>query len=194
MADMTPTPALFDPTPVEEHDAGGKTLPLPPGVIGSAIYGGARNCYRYRLEWEAGSTGLTLLAGMMNPSTAGAHVADATLLWVWRWGQRNGFSRLIVVNADAYRCRDQARLAEVEDPCGPENLTHIAAAATEADKIVIGYGKPKVRAVQTHGLRMARAMQAIGKPLHVWGLSKDGTPKHPLYLPSATPVVLWIVP
>jgi hypothetical protein len=180
----------------DKHDAGGKTYPLPAGVIGSAIYGGERNCYRYWLSWSMSNfpTGPVLLACMMNPSVATEQVADATLLWVWRWGTRNGFTRLVVVNADAYRCRDQARLAEVEDPCGPKNHDHIRAAVRTADMIVIGHGKPKVRAVRDHGPRMVDLLRSTERRLHVWGLSKDGTPKHPLYLPADTPAVEWSPP
>ena len=177
------------------HDAGGSKLPLPRGVWASAIYGGALDCYRYRLEWTWRDMRTmeypTLLACMMNPSTATEFNGDRTLNWVYRWASSRGFGRLIVVNADAYRCTDQARLSEVADPCGPDNLPHILEAAREADLIVLGYGMPKVKAVRGHGLRMAHALLEAGHKLHAWQTCKDGTPKHPLYVAGDTEAKEW---
>jgi hypothetical protein len=174
----------------EQHVSGAHSLPIPKGVEVSAVFGGPGDCYRYSLEWSWAPR-KTLLGLLMNPATASKHVADRTLLWLYRWSERNGFGRLIVCNADAYRCQDQARLAEIDDPCGPSNLGHIIEAAGRADAIAIGYGQPKVRAVHDHGPRMVRALRAAGHELHVWGLAKNGTPKHPLYLPSDTPLTIW---
>lgn len=176
---------------LQTHNAGSGTIPLPIGVTATAVYGGELNCYRYRLDWTWNEHGRTLLACMMNPSTATHLNGDRTLSWVYRWACANGFGKLIVVNADAYRCTDQKRLAEVEDPQGPLNLKHILCAATEADMICIGYGQPKVKAVREHGPSMVRWLRAAGHELHVWALSKDGTPKHPIYLPGSTEAMAW---
>ena len=175
------------------HDPGGKRLPLPAGVRAQAVFGGPGDCYRYWLQWDWTDEPAprTLVAGMMNPSSASHLNGDGTVCWVHRWGVRAGFGRLVVVNASAYRCRDQARLAEVDDPGGPENGAWIRRAAVMADLIVVGYGKPKVKAVRGHGPAMVAALSSAGKPVHAWALSLDGTPKHPLYLRgdvTATPL------
>jgi hypothetical protein len=52
------------------HDPGGKvSIPLPPHVQGSSVFGGLANEYRYRLTrtWGKGSR---VMFVMMNPSTA----------------------------------------------------------------------------------------------------------------------------
>lgn len=174
--------------PLLDHDAGGRRLPIPPGVNVCPIYGGPNNRYRYWLGWDWNLTRPCLVAGMMNPSCADHDCADSTLIWVYRWACSNDFGRLVVVNADAYRCRDQVRLAEVEDPCGPDNARAIREAAEIADLIVVGYGQPKVKAVRGHGARMVDVMRQANKPIHAWALAKNGTPKHPLYLPADTAV------
>lgn len=183
--------ATLFPDDLGTHDSGGRTLPLPVGVRATAIYGGPRDCHRYLLDWLWDDSLPCLLAGMMNPSSATHRVSDGTLSWLHRWACRNGFGRQIVVNGSSYRCRDQARLAEVEATCGPDNHMHIRIAARIADVIVVGYGQPKVRAVRPHGPRMVEALREAGKPIHIWALSKDGTPKHPLYLPGAVPLTVW---
>jgi hypothetical protein len=168
------------------HNPGGKPLPLPPGVTATAIYGGLNDCYRYRLDWLWDASKPVLMAGMMNPSCAGHLFGDGTLMWIYRWAVRNGFGRALVGNSAAYRARDQARLAEAADPVGPDNYRHLLEMASRADLIVIGHGKPKVKAARAFGPRMVRVLRGASHELYVWGLSKDGTPKHPLYLPGDT--------
>ena len=176
------------------HDPGGIATPLPTGVSASAIYGGDNDCYRYLLDWRWDCQQPTFMACMMNPSCAGHLCGDRTLAWLYRWCSANCFGRLLVVNASAYRAKDQARLAEVADPCGPENMTHIRAAAHRAHAIGIGYGQPKVRAVRDHGPAMVRSLRSAGHTLHVWALAKNGTPKHPLYLRGDIALTQWAPP
>ena len=165
------------------HNAGDASVPIPAGVIVKARYGGPGDCYRYMLDWKWGD-GATLMAAMMNPSTASHLVSDRTINWVYRWAVRSEYGRMLIVNADAYRAADQMRLAEVADPCGPDNVAYILSCAAASDTIVLGYGLPKVKAVRDHGKRMERILYTNGYDLYAWALTKDGTPKHPLYLPG----------
>ena len=174
---------------VPAHDPGGQRIPLPAGVTATAIYGGKEDCRRYWLEWVWNERLPTLAVGMMNPSCAGHLCGDRTVCWVHRWAARRGFGRLIVVNASSYRAADQSRLAAAG--ADPENDTYILRAGREAAKVVLGYGQPKVRGAWENGPRMVRLLVSAGVPLHVWALSIDGTPKHPLYLPASTEASLW---
>ena len=173
------------------HDPGGKALRLPLGVYATAVYGGVGDCYRYRLDWTWDLGRPRMVAGLMNPSTAGHRCGDATVAWVRRWASARGFGAITVINADAYRCTDQARLAETDDPMGPDNPLHILQSVEGAALVVLGYGLPKVRAVRDHGIGMAHLLHDHGVPLHVWRLTKDGHPQHPLYLPADTEAVRW---
>lgn len=181
----------FAATAPAAHDPGGRLFPLPPGVKGSAIFGGPLDCYRYMLERVWGE-GLTALFLMMNPSCANPMMDDQTIKGVTRkvmgW---SGYGRLLIANTFAYRCKDQSRLAEVADPIGPENDAWILRLAREADIVVFGYGKPKIPALRSRGPAVADMLVAQGFRLHVLGLSNDGTPKHPLYIRDDTPPVLW---
>ena len=103
------------------HDPGGTRTALPAGVEATAIYGGPNNEYRYRLNWTWDASLPVLMALMMNPSCASEQCGDRTVSWVYRWAKARGYGKLIVVNSMAYRAADQVRLAEVDDPCRPEN-------------------------------------------------------------------------
>lgn len=177
------------------HDPGGKRLlPLAPGVTGRAVFGGAREEYRYQLAriWEPARPGVMLL--MMNPSTANPLLDDPTVAKVtrmaMRWHDRR-YGYLLVGNTFAYRCTDQARLTEVADPIGPENDAWLLRMADEAALIVCAYGKPKVAALRQRGPAAAAMLRAAGHQLHVLKLGAEDTPYHPLYLPDATAPQPW---
>ena len=76
-----------------------------------------------------------------------------------------------------------------KDPIGPNNDAAITQAAVIADQIVCAWG--------THGAFMQRGafvkglLDQTGKPLSHLGLSKDGHPKHPLYIAYSQKPVLW---
>jgi hypothetical protein len=176
-----------------KHDPGGRLLPLPPDVEGWAVFGRLADCYRYRLgrHWDA-SRPFVLFVGM-NPSTADPLFDDPTVAKVCRMARRWGYGGLLVGNVHAYRCTDQARLAETDDPCGPENDAHLLAMAAEATLIVMAYGTPRIPALRQRGPQVARMLAEAGHTLHELRLSKDGTPVHPLYLPDATMPALWML-
>jgi len=170
------------------HDPGGTRTALPAGVHATAIYGGANNEYRYRLDWTWDESFPVLMALMMNPSCASEQCGDRTVSWVYRWAKARGYGKLIVVNSMAYRAADQVRLTEVNDPAGPENAHHIFAAADEADTIVCGYGKPKIKTFQKIGLLTAKELSCF-RGLNAWRIGKNNTPCHPLYLPGNVELV-----
>ena len=159
------------------HDPGGTRTALPAGVKATAVYGGANNKYRYRLDWTWDESLPVLMALMMNPSCASEQCGDRTVSWVFRWAKARGYGKLIVVNSMAYRAADQARLAEVDDPYGPENRHHIFMAAKEASTIVCGYGKPKIKNFQKIGLLTAKMLSSI-YVLYAWRIGKNKFGQH----------------
>ena len=165
------------------HHVGAAPLPIPPGVVVRAVYGGPAACYRYRLQWSLPlmkpSRGIMWL--LMNPSVAGHDCADRTVLKCWRLSLRWGFDRMLVGNSAAYRATDQRRLAEVPDPVGPENIGHLRRMACEAEMIVVAHGSPTVAAARRFGPEAVKALRSAGHVLHVMRLGPSGTPVHPLY-------------
>ena len=80
---------------------------------------------------------------------------------------------------------------EVSDPIGPENNKHLLAMAERADLILLAYGLPHP-SLRYRGLQAARMLaEQHARKLHVLELSKDGVPKHPLYLKGTLKPVPW---
>lgn len=179
------------------HDPGGRVSHrLPAGVEGYARYGGDRREYRYQVRYYvpelAGSSTLAVI--MMNPSTATEQQMDPTVAKCWRAAGRLGFRELLIGNVFAYRVTEQRRLAEIEDPVGPENDDALANIAVMADAIVLAYGTPQVRDLHARGTRVAMQLAAAGHKLSVFALSKAGRPCHPLYLPEPLKLIPWEPP
>jgi hypothetical protein len=177
----------------KSHDPGGKIrIPLKPGVIGSALFGGKANEYRYWLNRSWDSSKPVALFVLMNPSTADPAFDDSTVAKCCRFAQKWGYGGIVVANTFAYRCTDQGRLVEVSDPIGPANDKHIIEMAKQAAIVIFAYGMPKHKKLRSRGLDLARLLieKANVKP-YVLRLGKDGTPWHPLYLKETLRPVLW---
>ncbi|MDB5358797.1 MAG: hypothetical protein JWO51_94 [Rhodospirillales bacterium] len=192
----TALPDLFG-APPAAHDPGGKLLPLAAGITGSAVFGGPLDCYRYRLERVWDVAGAIALFIMMNPSSANPLLDDRTVAGITRkvrfhWPRRGlpTFGRLVVANTFAYRCAYQARLAEVDDPVGPENDRWIDELAAQADIIVFACGTPKIKALRSRGPAVADRLVTRGFNLYALKVT-GGMPWHPLYIPDNTEPTLW---
>jgi hypothetical protein len=147
--------------------------------------------YRFSLTREEaslfnGSKG-TVLFGLTNPSTADAHTDDRTVMKGWTYTRRWGYHRMIYVNSNPYRSTDPDAAVIPPETILAENDTHIRFAAAESDLIILAYG---TRANPVLAARMMGVLWSQ-KPLYVLELSKDGTPKHPLYLNGHLQPTLW---
>lgn len=125
---------------------------------------------------------------MLNPSTADAAVDDPTIRrcrgFARNW-QRPG---LQVVNLYALRSTDPSALWADPDPVGPDNDQHLAAIARGAGDIVCAWGAEappeRVRAVE-------RLFAAAGVRLWCLGTTKNGAPRHPLYVRGDAALIPW---
>lgn len=174
------------------HNPGGKVvIPLPVWVRGAAVFGGPNKMYRYQLSrvWDESLPILMLV--MMNPSVADPLGDDPTVAKGRRYAERWEFGALLVGNVFAYRATDQRRLLSVADPVGPENDKHLLAMAARASMILFAYGKPHKK-LQGRGPQVVGLLAKEHLPkFHVLALSKDGTPKHPLYLKGSLDPTRW---
>ena len=145
--------------------------------------------YRYTLTRRWDITGGKVLFVMLNPSTATEVQNDPTVERCERRARALGFGAFRVCNIFAFRATDPRVMRSQEDPVGPSNDAAIAESAGWADQVVCAWG--------THGAYLARGaevealLRATGKPLWHLGLSKDGHPKHPLYIAYAHPPQVW---
>lgn len=145
--------------------------------------------YRYLLErcWDPAGTTVTWV--MLNPSTADADVDDPTIRRVVGFSKAWGHGRARVVNVYGLRATDPAELVRARkaglDPVGQFNDQHIQEAIEDAT-VVVAWGGHTIRR-RRPDLERLLAYRA----LHCLGVTKDGSPKHPLYVPAATRRRLW---
>ncbi|GAC1524629.1 MAG: DUF1643 domain-containing protein [Marmoricola sp.] len=143
--------------------------------------------YRYALIREWGTTIPAVTFIGLNPSTADASKDDPTIRRCVRFAQEWGFRRLTMLNLFAYRSTNPAALRRVDDPVGEENDAIIGRLCGGSGLTIMAWG--------AHPLAKARAPQVVedllgrGVSLAVLGLTKDGAPRHPLYMrASAVPL------
>ena len=134
--------------------------------------------YRYLLTrtWADGPTILWL---MLNPSTADEHVDDPTIRRCIAFSRAWGYGAMTAVNLFALRTPDPGPLRRHQDPIGPENDAHIAAAAARAGQIIAAWGAFPFAADQGRALDVL-----LSRSLHCLGCTASGAPRHPLYAPS----------
>lgn len=146
--------------------------------------------YRYRLGRRWGADGLEALFVMLNPSTADESVDDPTIRRCIGFAKAWGCNALTVVNLYALRATDPEALRTHADPVGPENDATIAAAVAATDIIVCAWG-----AFNLSPLRVRRVWPLLNlselRPPQCLGTTKDGHPKHPLYLPASAIRTAW---
>lgn len=140
--------------------------------------------YRYRLErrWAAGRQ---LPFVMLNPSTADEHLDDPTIRRCMGFARREGYAGIVVANLYAFRATSPDDLWKAADPYGPDNDAALERVAREAQG-------PLVCAWGIHGGRNNRpiaVMQYAGAELFCLGKTKDGHPRHPLYVKGDQPLV-----
>lgn len=112
----------------------------------------------------------------LNPSTANADIEDATTRRLRTFAHGWGFGGYILVNLFAFRATDPEQLKHVEDPIGRDNDVFIKDLSPLCSEIVFAWG--------TNGSYKGRDKQVIARfpNAKCIDLSKDGHPKHPLYL------------
>jgi len=171
-----------------QHDPGGKIrLPLQPGVRGSALFS---KCGRYRHHlrryWGYCDAPFVLFIGM-NPSTAEADVDDPTIRKEIHFTRSLGFTDYGKVNVMDFRATDPKALMNVA-PCSEDNLPHIILLAAAAALVVCAWG-----ALPKPLRRYADDVQSALREhqLYCMGKTKDGSPRHPLYLPNNAECIPW---
>lgn len=173
------------------------------GVVRRAVVS-ADELFRYRLDRVWGD-GPPLVFVMLNPSTADGTEDDPTVRRCMGYARREGCSSLVVVNLFAWRATKPADLwaamAEHErpgakahpHPSGGEVAERIMLGAfleardAAGGRVVAGWGTPKGGWLSTtrHRDRARWAVgqaQRVGVPLWCLGRTKDGSPRHPLYV------------
>lgn len=159
---------------------------IPAREHGALMYGP----YRYKLwrVWGDG-TGVTFI--MLNPSVAGDVQDDPTVRRCAGFAQRWGFAHMTILNLFAWVETSPAQLAMAyrrgADVVGPRNDSMLLNASREGPLVVAWGALPawaRYRELQVRAL-------LGGSVLHCLGTTKQGHPRHPLYLRSDTALEVW---
>lgn len=144
--------------------------------------------YRYWLlrEWDATlELHLVMFIGL-NPSTADENVLDPTMRRLKSFARVWGFNGMVMLNLFALRSTDPRQIRREEDPVGPRNDEWLRKWATAplVDLVVPCWGVHGVWGGRDKAVMNILRREAC--PVKVFGRTKHGHPKHPLYLPLGT--------
>jgi len=161
------------------------------GVESSALYS---NCetYRYALTrvWDAARPRLLYI--MLNPSKATEAHNDPTIERCERRARALGYGAFRACNLFGLRETNPAALKAHAAPVGPDNDVVLLDACLWASDILCAWG--------VHGEHMQRSadieamLRATKEPLMTLGLTRQGHPRHPLYVSYATRPAPWEQP
>ena len=166
-------------------------------VIKTAIISPCKK-YRYILSrsWNDYKPG-ELVFIMLNPSTADDTIDDPTIRRCMGFSKREGYSGISVINLFAYRATNPQELYQAEDPIGEDNNPTILNYMLHAQDDEISGIKKIICAWGTHGsfnnrdkdiIQMAKEFKI---DLYCLGKTKDGHPKHPLYIKKDQPIEIF---
>lgn len=142
--------------------------------------------YRYMLQrqWESGDDAKLVLFVGLNPSTADGCTDDPTVRKCIGFSKRWGYGGFYIVNLFAFRTKSpKEMMATSVDPVGPNNDFYIDEFARRCDLVVAAWG--------VNGSHMGRdkVVAARLNNLQCLGRTKDGHPRHPLYVPYSQELV-----
>jgi hypothetical protein len=148
--------------------------------------------YRYVLTRRVGSGARIATFILLNPSTADGTRDDPTIRRCIGFTRAWDCGQLVVLNLFALRSPSPAVLKRAEAPAGSENRKWFEQVLAGRPRRGLG---PIVCGWGTHGEHRDQDRVVLGwldefrvRPL-AFGLTKDGHPRHPLYLPAATELI-----
>lgn len=142
--------------------------------------------YRYLLtrSWDGGDTDALVLIGL-NPSKAaaldekGRPIDDPTIRRCVDFADQMGLTRIVMLNACAYRATEPGEMLAAKDPVGPLNDHYIGGVLAGVPFAVCAWTDHVTTARRDAVLEM---FSEWGCEPYVFGLTKGGAPSHPLYL------------
>lgn len=142
--------------------------------------------YRYWLSRRLSMGERTILFVGLNPSTADAKNDDPTIRKCAGFARLWGFDWLFMGNLNAWRSTDPKRLPT--DPLsavGDRNQEALKWLCQKSELVVAAWGQNKLN---DYAWTLSRTILALPH-VRCLGRNQDETPKHPLYLPYATPLM-----
>jgi hypothetical protein len=158
------TPSLFDATPTDDVERFAVMSPC--------------DRYRYALgrTWDMDLKPVLFVG--LNPSTADATNDDPTIRRCTRYAKDWGHGGILMGNLFAIRATDPKDMLRALDPVGDRNDYWLRRLTDLSGRVVAAWG--------AHGGHRGRAQAVVDSGVlgsfTVLGLTKDGHPRHPLYM------------
>jgi hypothetical protein len=156
---------------------------LTKSIITSSAFISECEKYRYELKRIWNESKPKVLFIMLNPSTADENIDDPTIRRCIGFAKSWNYGGILVGNLFAYRATKPKTLLNVDDPIGKDNLNHLKQMYNESEIIICAWGNGKI--IKKLGKKFGndyKPLSCIYDKIYYLELSKDGTPKHPLYL------------
>ena len=149
----------------------------------SAVFSPCRT-YRYSLSrhW-APKRGYALFIGL-NPSTADELQDDPTIRRCVRFAKDWGYGGMVICNLYAFRATDPKVMMAANDPVGPLNDDWICRFSGEARVVVAAWG--------VGGRFGYRGHDFTFPTMYCLGRTKEGYPRHPLFVRADTKLELYV--
>lgn len=148
-------------------------------VLNSADFSPDRTCrLSLRRVWDK-PKGILLFIGL-NPSTANATEDDPTIRRLLGFSRSWGLGGLVACNLYT-RITPYPDELPVKAPLQDDDV--LLEQAAGASLILAAWGA--FRRARDRGKYVARMLTEAGHSLHCLGTNADGSPKHPLYIPSS---------
>lgn len=158
-------------------------------MITSAVISPDGN-YRYELRriWgDPQSANLMAIVGA-NPSTADHLIDDNTIRREIGFAKREGCDGLVKLNVQAWRATNPDDVPAGDVGRGPLNDRYLRQVCMECQVIVCAWGTVADPDAVRIALKIFDEQMAT---LMCFGVTKSGHPRHPLYLPLNTQLVMW---
>ena len=154
-------------------------------IIKSAIFS-AESTYRWilRRSWDRNKPSCLFIG--LNSSIADAIRDDPTIRRCIRFAQDWDCGSLAMVNLFAFCTTDPSVLSRVSDPVGRLNDGFIRQELRYAQITVAAWGAHKIAESRE---KAVIEMQTDNGQLQCLGLTKEGKPRHPLYIKANTPLI-----
>lgn len=154
--------------------------------------------HRYAL-WRVWDAELPVLVWcLLNPSTATHAKLDPTIRRCIAWARLWGCGGVLIVNAYAFRSKDQDVMLRAPNRVGEFNdqfLAHAFAASRAQATPALAPGTLMVAwgagIEHDREARIIDVLLDVGVPTYCLGRTRRGQPRHPVRLAYATPTELW---
>lgn len=163
-----------------------------PGPSGATFSSCRKHRFTLWRRWEPDCPPSRMCAFIgLNPSTADETLDDPTIRRCIRFSKDWGFGGYVMLNLFSFRATDPKVMKADSNPCLQANLKSISEVSDCAGRVVCAWG--------THGSyeglgETVRTWLSVGRFVNLWhlGLTKQGFPKHPLYLKADTQPQIWL--